>query len=61
LWQKYTDTGPWPIGESITVKDLVDEAYEALQPREAPVDLLDLVLPLDPISNQENQTKSITA
>ena len=48
LWQKYTDQGPWPIGESITVKDLVDEAYEALQPREAPVDLLDLVLPLDP-------------
>ncbi|MDL1961505.1 MAG: hypothetical protein LWX01_07375 [Deltaproteobacteria bacterium] len=48
LWQKYTDQGPWPIGESITVKDLVDEAYEALQPREAPVDLLNLVLPLDP-------------
>ena len=48
LWQKYTYQGPWPIGESITVKDLVDEAYEALQPREAPVDLLDLVLPLDP-------------
>ena len=48
LWQKYTDSGPWPIGESITVKDLVDNAYEALQPREAPVDLLDLVLPLDP-------------
>ncbi|MCK4426108.1 MAG: hypothetical protein KAV69_05120, partial [Deltaproteobacteria bacterium] len=48
LWQKYTDQGPWPIGESITVKDLIDEAYEALQPREAPVDLLDLVLPLDP-------------
>ncbi len=48
LWQKYTDPGPWPIGESITVKDLVDNAYEALQPREAPVDLLDLVLPLDP-------------
>ncbi|MBW1718489.1 MAG: hypothetical protein JRJ43_02855 [Deltaproteobacteria bacterium] len=48
LWQKYTDSGPWPIGESITVKDLVDKAYETLQPREAPVDLLDLVLPLDP-------------
>jgi hypothetical protein len=48
LWQKYTDQEPWPIGESITVKDLVDEAYEALQPREAPVDLLDLVLPFDP-------------
>jgi hypothetical protein len=48
LWQKYTDPGPWPIGESITVKDLVDKAYEALQPRDAPVDLLDLVLPLDP-------------
>jgi hypothetical protein len=48
LWQKYTDPRPWPIGESITVKDLVDKAYEALQPREAPVDLLDLVLPLDP-------------
>jgi hypothetical protein len=48
LWQKYSDQGPWPIGESITVKDLVDEAYEALQPREAPVDLLNLVLPLDP-------------
>ena len=48
LWQKYTGPRPWPIGESITVKDLVDEAYEALQPREAPVDLLDLVLPLDP-------------
>ncbi|MEA1868390.1 MAG: hypothetical protein U9N19_09890 [Thermodesulfobacteriota bacterium] len=48
LWQKYTYQGPWPIGESITVKDLVDEAYEALQPREAPVDLLELVLPLDP-------------
>jgi hypothetical protein len=48
LWQKYTDQGPWLIGESITVKDLVDEAYEALQPREAPVDLLDLALPLDP-------------
>ena len=48
LWQKYTYQGPWPIGESITVKDLVDKAYEALQPREAPVDLLDLVLPLDP-------------
>jgi hypothetical protein len=48
LWQKYTGKGPWPIGESITVKDLVDEAYEALRPREAPVDLLDLVLPLDP-------------
>jgi len=48
LWQKYTGKGPWPIGESIAVKDLVDKAYEALQPREAPVDLLDLVLPLDP-------------
>jgi len=48
LWQKYTGQGPWPIGESITVKDLVDNAYEALQPKEAPVDLLNLVLPLDP-------------
>jgi hypothetical protein len=48
LWQKYTDPGPWPIGESITIKDLIDKAYEALQPREAPVDLLNLALPLDP-------------
>jgi hypothetical protein len=48
LWQKYTGKGSWPIGESIIVKDLVDGAYEALQPREAPVDLLNMVLPLDP-------------
>lgn len=48
LWQKYTGTGQWPIGEGIAVKDMVDEAYEALHPREAPADLLDLVLPLDP-------------
>jgi hypothetical protein len=48
LWQKHTDTGQWPIGEGIAVKDLVDKAYEVLQPKEAPADLLDLVLPLDP-------------
>ncbi|MCD6198610.1 MAG: hypothetical protein J7K15_08590 [Deltaproteobacteria bacterium] len=57
LWQKYTDPGPWPIGESITVKDLVDKAYEALQPREAPVDLLDLVLPFDPNIKPEESDK----
>jgi len=48
LWQKYTDPEPWPIGESIALKDLIDKSYEALQPREAPAEILDLVLPLDP-------------
>ena len=48
LRQKYTDPEPWPIGESISLKDLIDESYEALQPKETPIEMLDLVLPLDP-------------
>jgi len=48
LWQKFTDKGPWPIGESIALKDLLDSAYGTLQPSVFPIDLLDLALPLDP-------------
>ena len=48
LWQKFIDKGPWPIGESIALKDLLDSAYGTLQPSVFPIDLLDLALPLDP-------------
>ncbi|OPL14298.1 MAG: hypothetical protein AVO38_11675 [delta proteobacterium ML8_D] len=59
LWQKYTDPEPCPIGETIALKDLIDKSYEALQPREAPAEILNLVLPLDPNISPKKSDKFI--
>ena len=48
LWDKLPAGELWLIGESIAIKDLLDSAYEALRPGACPVDLLNLILPLDP-------------
>ncbi len=48
LWREFTDKTPWPVGETIATKDLLDTAYGILQPKVLPIDLLDLTLPPDP-------------
>ncbi|HID98608.1 MAG TPA: hypothetical protein EYP57_10570 [Thermodesulfobacteriaceae bacterium] len=48
LWKELTDTGLCPVGETIEVKDMLDQAYELLEDGSSVVDLLTLPLPLDP-------------
>lgn len=45
LWAAGAPAGGWPVGEGIVVKDVLDEAYESLQPGFVAVDLLHLPLP----------------
>ncbi len=56
---RYTDEdlGCWPVGESVSVKDLVDEAYGALEDKAQPEELLNLSLDIkghDSVSLSEN-------
>jgi hypothetical protein len=47
LWREDKIPGLWPVGESISIKDILDQAYEALEPGGAALELLTLPLPLD--------------
>jgi hypothetical protein len=47
LWREDRIPGLWPVGESISIKDMMDQAYEALEPGQPASELLRLPLPLN--------------